>query len=297
VDSNANGAYSVNLEGRRGPYLIRIVPDDASLPIMYSYATGSGVANITPFTTLALFLAYRINLEAAFSAWTTTVSNWSRADLEQALAKINANFETDLLNAGVDPTLYDFFTASFNADQTGIDAFLENYNVSIDFNNNSYDITDSSSQPVTFDENIDTTGYYIGAWFVPEGTAQWQLTYTYNINGVESTLTYPILYSGNDIPWNQDRFNETFWNNLANYESQTITCDESPNVQCNITYEVTRLESNYEVIGNGEVGTVVTASAAYSWSMNGYIQYTGQPRQDIDYSYSWSFSWSWERMS
>jgi len=296
VESDANGTYSVNLGGQLGPYLIRVEPNDSSLPVMYSYATGSGVANITPFTMLALYLAYRTDLQTAFDNWASN-STWKRADLEQALAKVNANFETGLLNAGVDPKVYDFFTEPFNADQTGIDAFLENYNVSIDFNNNSYEITDSSSQPVVFNENIDTAGYYIGAWFVPEGTAQWQFTYTYNINGTESTITYPVLYSSDDIPWNKDRFNETFWKNLADNESQTYTCEDSPNVQCNIVWEVTRLESNYEVIGNGEVGTIVQADASYSWSMTGYIQYTGQPRQDINYSYSWTFSWSWERVS
>jgi hypothetical protein len=296
AQSDANGDYTVNLEGRSGPYLIRVEPNDSNLPIMYSYATSSGIANITPFTTLALFLAHKMDLEDAFIDWTTTASGWKRAQLEQALAKINANFSTGIQNAGADPTIYDFFTVPFDANQTGMDAFLENYNVSVDFGSLTYDISDSSGQAVAFNENIDTTGYYIGAAFIPDDAALWTFTLTYIIDDQENTVTYPNV-SSNSIPWSEERFNEIFWNGLAGSNAQTFNCDDYENVDCSITWQVTKLEAKYNVEGNGEIGTEVTGEASYNWSMTGYIEYPDQPRQDIDESHTWTYSWKWKRTS
>ena len=292
TQSDATGAYSLNLEGRPGPYLIRVEPNDTSLPIMYSYATGSGVANITPFTTLALYLAYQADLANAFTNWATMYANWRRADLEKAVSTINANFNTDLLNAGVEPTTYDFFTTPFVADHTGIDAFLDNYSVSVNFTNNTYEITDSSGQAVTFDANTDTTGYYIGALFPPPDGALWKFTSKTVYDGTETTQEFFV--ASDIIPWNEERFKETFWDNVALQSKQVINCDGNPSVSCDITVEVTGVGSDYQITGNGEVGTLITASANYSISVTGYIA-TGVTYQNIDESHSWSYTWSWER--
>ncbi len=296
TQSNTNGTYSVNLDGRPGPYLIRVEPDDSNLPALYSYATGSGVTNITPFTTLALFLAYQGDFADSFNDWAAIHSNWSRIDLEQAHAKINANFATDLQNAGVDPVVYDFFTVPFEANQTGIDAFLDGYTVAFDYNAKAYDITDSSGQPVAFNENISTANYYIGARFLPEDATNWKLTWTPEFNG-QPGATMVSYHSGNNIPWSEERFNEVFWTTLTETPSQTPICREGPNTSCNIDIRVTRLNTNYDVIGNGEIGTIVRGSGTYNWNMNGWYQQNGQPRQNINISTSHSFSWNWERIS
>ena len=292
TQSDATGAYSLNLEGRPGPYLIRVEPNDTSLPIMYSYATGSGVANITPFTTLALYLAYQADLANAFTNWTTMYSNWRRAGLENAVSIINANFSTDLLNAGVEPTTYDLFTTPFTADHTGIDAFLDNYSISINFTGSTYEIIDSSGQPVTFDASIDTNGYYIGALFTPPAGALWTLTLKTVYDGAETTSTQ--VNTSDFIPWNEERFKETFWDSVALQSKQVIHCDGSQGVVCEITVEVTGAGSDYQVTGNGELGTLITATANYSISITGYI-ISGLSRQDINESHAWSYTWSWER--
>jgi len=296
TQSDTNGTYSVNLGGRPGPYLIRVEPDDSNLPALYSYATGSGVTNITPFTTLALFLAYQGDFADSFNDWAILHSNWSRIDLEQARAKINANFSTELQNSGVNPIVYDFFTVPFEANQTGIDAFLDSYSVFFDYNAKAYNITDSSGQPVIFNENIDTADYYIGARFLPEDATNWKLTWTPEFNGQQGP-TMVSYHPGNNIPWSEERFNEIFWKTLTETPLQIIMCNNGPNVSCNIDVQVTRLNTSYDVIGNGEIGTIVNGSGTYNWSMNGWSQQNGQSRQDINVSASHSFSWSWERVS
>jgi hypothetical protein len=295
AQSNTSGAYAVNLGGRPGPYLIRVEPNDSSLPALYSYATSPGVTNITPFTTLGLFLAYKADLADSFRNWAIIHSNWERADFEQARAKINANFATALQNAGVNPLVYDFFTAPFKADQTGIDAFLDDYNVSIDYNAKTYDITDSSGQSVDFNESIDTASYYIGARFLPDDTAEWKLTWTPTFDGQPDTAV--ISYPGNNIPWSEERFNEIFWKKLAEIPTLVTTCKDSPSISCNISVQVTQLDTSYDVIGNGEIGTIVSGGGTYNWKMSGWHKLDGQPRQNIDKSFAWSFSWRWERIS
>jgi len=295
TQSDKNGTYVISLDGRPGPYLIRVEPDDSNFPTLYSYATDSGVTNITPFTTLALFLAYEGDFADSFNDWATIHSNWSRIDLEQAHAKINANFSTELQNSGVDPVVYDFFTVPFEANQTGIDAFFDSYNVSFDYNARTYDITDSSGQPVAFNENIDTTDYYIGARFIPEDASNWELTWTPEFNGQQGA-TMVSYHSGNNIPWSKERFNEIFWETLATTPSQTIICNENPNIFCNIDTRVTQLNTHYDVIGNGEIGTIIKGSGIYHSTMNGWFQQNGQSRQNINQSASHSFSWNWERI-
>jgi len=292
--SDASGNYTINLADMSGPYLIRAVPADSALPEMYSFATGAGIANVTPFTQLALFLAYRTSLQTAFDSWSTLSANWKRADLEDALAQINANFHDALLNAGVDPNTYDFFTTPFAADHSGIDAFLDGYSVSVDSSGNTYEITDTSGQAVTFDENVDTTDYYIGASFIPDNSALWSYTITTISDGRESTSTQDG-WPGYLIPWNLERFNEYYWSALSAIPKEVSTCENNPQANCSISFEVTQLESSYDVIGNGEIGTRVTATGAYSWRISGWYQYSVLPRQDIDETHSWSYTWVWER--
>ncbi len=295
TQSDASGNFTINLAGRPGPYLIRSEPDNGALPAVYSYATGAGVANITPFTQLALFLAYHADLNSAFDTWTTLAASWNRDKLEQAMATINANFAVDLQNAGVDPKFYDFFTQPFNADHTGIDAFLDNYAVSLNDAAKGYKISDSSGQPVTFDESVDTTDYYIGARFVPDNTGTWTYTWTSVVDGKEKTSD-PVTVQSYFVPWSQERNNELFWNSLANNPKTVSYCEQDADVSCKITIEITQMESTYDVVGNGEVGTVVTASAAYAWKVSGWYQYKNIPiRQNIDESHSWSYAWRWER--
>ncbi len=299
VDSDAEGRYSINLKAHPGPYLIRIEPKDRSVPVMYSYASGAGTANATPFTTLALVLAYESSLTSAFSDWENLASDWQRADLEQALARINANFDDELQSiAGVDPSLFDFFTTEFVADSSGIDAFLDEFTPEVDPDTATFTvIRDSSGTAVAFDNNINTTGYYIGARFVPVDTASWELTWTTNINGQTTSITFPTWLPSGEIPWRREQFDELYWGSLSELGSSIDTdCSDDPDTQCNIVVTVSRLDSSYDITGNGEVGTLITGSVGYDWRISGWVK-SGGIRQAIDQSYSWALSWRWERKS
>ncbi len=293
--TDANGVFVLDLGGRTGPFLLRFEPANGQGAVMYSFVNGSRVVNITPLTQLALVLAYHTSLQEAFTNWASVAATFKRGDLEAAMARINANFATDLLNAGVDPKVYDFFTTAFTADGTGIDAVLDNYRVSTDAGGSSYSVTDRSGNKVAFNENIDTTGYAIGARFLIDGLSYWNYTYTTVSAGKESTQTrenMPAVL----IPWSEERFWEIFWYGLPLSLNQQINCKDDPDVVCDITVRVTRLDGSYDVTGNGEVGTVITASGGYEWSMKGWYSYRGLFRKDIDEKHTSSFSWRWERV-
>jgi len=294
VDSDAEGRYSINLAARPGPYLIRIEPKDIRLPVMYSYASGAGVANATPFTTLALVLAYRSDLTKAFANWKTIASVWQRSDLEQALARINANFVSELQAiAGVDPLRFDFFTTAFVANSSGIDAFLDAFTPEVDPSAATYTIRNNSSGAmVAFNESVDTTGYF-------EDTALWEISWTTNINGQTTSFTVPVSgwLPSDEIPWRREQFDELYWDNLFQLGSSTINdCKDDPDVSCNIVMTVSRLDSNYDISGNGEVGTLITGSVSYDWRITGWVESSGV-RRTIDQSHNWGFGWSWERKS
>lgn len=296
TDSGADGKYSADLGRSMGPYLLRFEPNDNTLPIMYSYAVDAGVANITPFTTLALFLTNQTDLDSAFNDWTAMHTNWKWKDgLEKAIATINANFDPQLLNSEVsNATTYDLFTAPFNADHTLIDQYLyDSYNVSVDFTNQTYAITDNAGQPFPFDPNKDISNYNIDAQFTPPANASWTYSAKTNLDGTVDNIVLPDFYTSDVIPWNEQRAKEIFWTNLAIQTPKIDYCAKTTD-PCSIDVQVTGLSTTYNVAGNGEVGTLITAAASYSVHLTGYVG-SGASLKNIDESHSWSYSWSWER--
>ncbi len=299
TESNASGEYSVNLEGRPGPYLIRIQPKDSSLPVMYSFATNTGVANATPFTTLALFLALGNGLEAAFNDWASFADNWDRRDLEPVLAMINANFHNELNNAAVNPLLFDFFTTPFTANNIGFDAFLDEFSASVDFSGDSYSIQNSSGESILLNEKIDTTGYYIGALFTPfEGTA-WEFSSNQTINGEQPTssgnLTVPVA----SVPWREEHLFGDIWPLYDTFLTRSETrCESIPEAQCDIRVTITRFDNTFDVIGSGGVGTLITGSFNFNWRISGWLKATtGGERQTVDESGGLSHRWNWRRIN
>jgi len=298
IQSDAAGQYSVDLGARPGPYLIRIVPNDNSIPVMYSYATGAGVANGTPFTTLAMLLAYGHEIEAAFIDWGVQSRLWDRKALEQKQALINANFHGELNNAAVDPLIYDFFTVPFEANHSGIDAFLDEFSVSVNWTTGEYEIRNSSNALLSLNENLDLSGYYIGAQFFPDDAAVWELSMDLTLDGVTNHVLvgFPITDPA-DVPWRHEHFLGEFWveydeviNNMPK-----VTCDDEPLVDCDINVTVTQFENSYEVQGSGGIGTLVLGTVAYGWSVKGWAESEGR-RENIDVSADWSFSWRWLRV-
>ncbi len=95
----------------------------------------------------------------------------------------------------------------------------------------------------------------------------------------------------------REQFDELYWDSLSQLGSGIVTdCSDDPRVRCSIAVTVSRLDNNYDISGNGEVGTLITGSVGYNWRITGWME-SSSTRQTINESYSWAFGWRWERKS
>lgn len=285
--SGADGKYAINMIGAFGPYLIKVEPTDTTLPTLYSYSTGPGTANATQFTSLSLVLATTGDLETIFNEWATNASNVSRSDIENAVAIINANLATELEATGQDPENFDIFTVEFNADGNGVDAFLDQYTVEIDYSADTYNISDSSGAAVTINENIDTSGYYIGSLFALIPDTGWTISMSLTINGQTTPILTDFPVDADDIPLSRAAFIEDMWEDIGTQVNSTYSDDTG-----SVTFTVSNYSPTYTASGNGEVGTVITAGMSFAYSVVGNIQ-----GQNINESMSYSWSITYKRVS
>ncbi|NOX08140.1 MAG: hypothetical protein GXP22_01390 [Gammaproteobacteria bacterium] len=156
VPIQADGSYSIDVSGMTAPFILRAIPNDSNLPVQYSYATASGTVNITPLTSLALFLANnQEDLDTLRTNWANrsgTITAWG---LTIAQAKINANFYNYFTRIGLDPSSYNFFSAAFNADGSGFDELLDTLQVNINMYAGSFNIRENNNAFVLFYDNVD----------------------------------------------------------------------------------------------------------------------------------------------
>jgi len=284
--SDSAGNYSIDIGANNGPFIIKVVPDDTTQPEIYSYAAGSGVANGTPFTTLAMFIAKKQDLSDMYDDWQNEAQQWELKDIENAVAIINANFDAQLRTLEVDPTIYDMFTQEFVANSSGFDAFLDNYDVDIDFNNINYQVTDSTGSSINVDESVDISSYYIGATFALDIATNWVVTLNVDINGNSTTFLSEFPINADDIPYSRSRFMEESWAQIAD---QTTTVNTGVGA---LTVTVLGYEPTYKIVGDGDIGTRITASASYQYNIKGSVQ-----GQNINENYSYGFSWIYERIN
>lgn len=122
-----DGRYTLTLPDG-GPYLLRVT--DAAGRTWYSYAPGSGMANLTPLTTLALLQAHdRRPLADLFASWPAQAPGDDR--VLDAARRVNANLAALMLSQGVAPERTNVFTVGFQADGRGLDAVLDQLQVRI----------------------------------------------------------------------------------------------------------------------------------------------------------------------
>ncbi|NOX08888.1 MAG: hypothetical protein GXP22_05270 [Gammaproteobacteria bacterium] len=159
VPIQADGSYSVNVAGMTPPFMLRAVPNDTLLPTQYSYATSAGIANITPLSTLSLFMASTLDLSAIYNGWNGT--NIILTTIIAAQQIINANLRALFVAAGLDPLTYNFLTAAFNANGAGFDGLLDGIDVRAD-RPNEINFTITGNVGFAFDEDIDTSNMNIG---------------------------------------------------------------------------------------------------------------------------------------
>ena len=139
---NDDGSFSVNVDGMTPPFMLEARPDDASLAIQYSFAEAADInVNVTPLTTLALFIANdEQSLSALVTAWDDQAESFDEAALAEAEETIRANFADQFEEQSIDPETYDLFNAVFRADHTGFDAVLDDVKIVFDMDGGSFDV-------------------------------------------------------------------------------------------------------------------------------------------------------------
>ncbi len=278
--SDSEGKYAIDMLSAVGPYILKAEPQDSTQAALYSYSTGPGIANATPFTTLGLFITKYIDPQETFDNWNAADSRWSLDDVTKAMATINANLKSALENNNIDPNTYDMFTAEFNSNEAGINALLNDYTVEIDYSSNDFVVSDFTGSNIQFDETIDTSNYYIGAWFALEQNTDWVVTFTYTINEQSAQFLENFPIDSESVPLSRAAFIEDQWDDVGQSINESINT-----TQGTITYSTTQFTPEYTVEGDGGVGTVITTSLSYGYHIFGNV--SGQPI-DQTYSFNWT---------
>lgn len=260
TDSGSDGRYAIEMGGKTGPFIIKA--EAASGEKYFSYSASYGFANITELTTLVMSLELLSgDLDTELANWSTNKGNWSRATIENGIAKVNANFFEEMTTAGLDFTTYDFFTEEFDTNEQGIDAVLAKIDISFDLASNTYSISDASTTvAISFDENISISGFYVGAEFTVDSSSQWTETLTTRIEGLSTPVVLgPFSVPAEFVPYNEERFLEQGMEEIAGTTFSVTTED------IELTIEVVEFKTNYTVTGDGLVGTVVKGELTYRY--------------------------------
>lgn len=274
VPVEADGTFSVSVEGMTPPYLLRVVPNGGG-DVLYSFASKEGITvNITPLTTLALFLAYDGDLDALYAAWSANTDALNDGLIESQQEVINANLFALFDGYAVDAVFYDFVNVAFNTDGTGIDGVLDALDISIDFNGGSPTVL-IDGVPYTWDPNIDISGFDIGD-FAIEGGSTWLLTVRDLINNIEFSEQVPGPSVPNDLP----QFEEL---------GQTDIMAEFKFEGLEISIDISSL--SFDVTGSGEFGTVITGQIVGTVIINGVFE-----GQAISETVNLNTTFEWERI-
>ncbi|MDD3517222.1 MAG: hypothetical protein PHQ14_02645 [Chromatiales bacterium] len=181
VSIGSDGKFSVEVQAAP-PFLLRA---SGGGTVLYSFASQSGVVNITPMTTLATFLAADgANLDGLFAGWNGQIG---QAAIDQAMATVNANL-AGLLQAYGLSTAYDFFDTAFSADGSGIDAVLDAIDIVIHYGAGSL----AQAIQITLPGNV-PLGFNPGAGAPPQGGGTLSGNgATGTVNGTTYTITEEV---------------------------------------------------------------------------------------------------------
>lgn len=229
---NIDGSYKLDVRKMTAPFMLKAVADNGTVPDLYSFAEQANVtANLTPMTSLALFIANG-NADPAvlYNSWASSFVNINATGFKEAQAIVNANLNTPLTAFALDPFTYDFVGTRFTANGTGIDGLLDAMTVDTSAG---IDVSITGLDPLVFDTAIATTDYDIGADSVAV-TGNYTLRQVVTVNGVTSrdvylTINFPAASLPTDVE-NQivrDLFN-SFYGTTGSIviNSTTVTPDE-----------------------------------------------------------------------
>ena len=182
ADIDASGNYEVDVTGLTPPFIISAIPDDSAVATQYSFASqGNVIVNITPVTTLALFNASGMqDLSALETNWAS--SRLTVQNIEDAIAVINANFESLYASAGLDTT-FDPFNNAFNADGAGFDGLLDSLSITIDASGGTFAVAVAGQPDFSFDLDID-----LGDGGSTGASGTWNLSIATTVSGFTTNL-------------------------------------------------------------------------------------------------------------
>ncbi|MEE9422121.1 MAG: hypothetical protein V3V50_03090 [Gammaproteobacteria bacterium] len=131
---DAFGAFNAVVDGLTPPFLLRAIPNNGS-STQFSYAASANqTVNITPLTSLVLFLTNNNQaLSQLYANWPTSQGVVTAAGLSQAQTLVNQTFQLQYTAAGIsNPLLFNVFSTVFLANAQGIDAVLDLLNLLFD---------------------------------------------------------------------------------------------------------------------------------------------------------------------
>jgi len=156
IDSSGN--YSADVTGLTAPYFISAIPTNPNVTALYSWAGSPSVANITPFTSLAMFYANGgQNPSLLINTWPSNAANVS-ANLPNSKAIINANFIG--VFSAINPALntdfssYDIFSSQLAIGDT-LDQILDISEIDV---TGSVPVIMINGSVFSFDPNINING-------------------------------------------------------------------------------------------------------------------------------------------
>ena len=170
TSADGSGKYDIDVSDMTPPFIVKVVPANGAGPTLYSYSDSADkVVNITSMTDLAMFIANgNAAMDSVYAVWNG--SQLTASQVLSAQAVVNANLQAQINAAGLDATVYDFFTTTFNTDGTGIDAVLEA--ITVDTSSGTAmvsivglaggSVTITADPSFTFDPAIDTSGINLG---------------------------------------------------------------------------------------------------------------------------------------
>ncbi len=254
VPAEVDGSFSISVEGMTPPYLLRVIPNGGG-DVLYSFASEKNITvNITPLTTLALYLAHNGDLEQLYAAWSENIDALNDGVIEAQQGIINANLDTLYGDYSIDATFYDFMNVAFTTDSTGIDGVLDALDIAIDFNSGNTTVL-VYGELFAWEQNIDTSMINLGDFAIEEG----------------STWVFTVSDSINDIHFTEQALLSSVPNDLEQFEAVSqdgILADfqfEGLEININIT------SLTYDVTGSGEVGTAISGHLVGTVRINGEV--------------------------
>ncbi|MBV1920905.1 MAG: hypothetical protein KUG73_09505 [Pseudomonadales bacterium] len=251
----ADGSFEIDIEGMEAPFMLQAL--DTASTAYFSYADGAGTVNITPLTSLAIFMsAGNTDPSVLFSDWGNQLDEIGAAELEANAQIIYANLSSQMADNNVDPQDFDIFSEVFSADGTGIDGVLDV--IEVIFGDAGIVITEGSDG-VAFDIDIDLSEIdfengVLDAGDV-DGVEAGNWTLVVSVEGIDVTINN--VQAPDDVNGVSDAFDE------LNSADSGISNVEVLTVENTSTRKVFTI--NYTITAQG---LSIPVSATYTYTLN-----------------------------